>query len=196
MNMKQACRQAYEPVINEIETLISTNQSPIIVTIDGMSASGKTTLGHYIQSLFECNLFHMDDFFLQGHQRTEERLKEIGGNVDYERFNESVLLPLLAKQTVTYRPYDCSNASISQGSAIAFKQLNIIEGSYSHHPYFGEQYTQLKVFLCISKQEQIRRISIRNGEEKLKRFISEWIPKENAYHEMFGIKEKAMIVKL
>ena len=32
----------------------------------------------------------MDDYFLQPYQRTEERLAEPGGNVDYERFKEEI----------------------------------------------------------------------------------------------------------
>ena len=39
---------------------------------------------------FDCNLFHMDDFFLRMEQRTPDRMKETGGNVDYERFYETV----------------------------------------------------------------------------------------------------------
>lgn len=35
-------------------------------------------------------LSHMDDFYLQGRQRTYERLNEVGGNVDYERFAKEV----------------------------------------------------------------------------------------------------------
>lgn len=30
--------------------------------------------------------FGLDDFFLRMEQRTPERLREVGGNVDYERF--------------------------------------------------------------------------------------------------------------
>ena len=40
----------------------------------------------------------MDDFFLRPEQRTEERLKEVGGNVDRERFLEEVARPLTNKK--------------------------------------------------------------------------------------------------
>jgi hypothetical protein len=38
----------------------------------------------------DATIFHMDDFYLQGRQRTYERLNEVGGNVDYERFAKEV----------------------------------------------------------------------------------------------------------
>lgn len=47
----------------------------------------------------------MDDFFLRIEQRTPERMTEVGGNVDYERFLETVLFPVSAKKSVIYQPF-------------------------------------------------------------------------------------------
>ena len=87
------------PKINEIKTaidkLISSDKKTILVAIDGKSTGGKTTLGKYLSKIYDSNLYHMDDFFLQGFQRTKERMSEIGGNVDYERFLKEVITPIL-----------------------------------------------------------------------------------------------------
>ncbi len=194
--MKDLCRQRFQPVVDKVHELLEGNASNIIVTIDGMSASGKSTLGFYLKELFDCNLFHMDDFFLQDAQRTEERLMEVGGNVDYERFREEVLEELLKQKTVTYRPFDCKTRTIQSATEIPYKRLSIIEGSYSQHPYFSEVYGDsnlvvYRVFTKIPKEQQIERIRNRNGEFMLKRFVGEWIPKENAYFEAFQIREKS-----
>ena len=135
----------------------------------------------------------MDDFFLQKEQRTPERLAEVGGNVDYERFREEVLEPLLAGESVTYRIFDCGTLEIGESKVITPKRINIIEGSYSLHPYFGAPY-DLKIFTNITYEKQLENIRNRNGEEKLKIFIERWIPKEEAYFEKFGIKESSDIV--
>ena len=74
---------------------------PAILAIDGRCASGKSTLGQELAEKWNASLFHMDDFYLQPHQRTEERLAEPGGNVDRERFLKEVLLPLRSGQTVS-----------------------------------------------------------------------------------------------
>lgn len=191
--MKERCRQRFQPAVDKIKEVLEGESDCILVAIDGMSASGKSTLGFYLKELFDCNLFHMDDFFLQDYQRTEERLAEVGGNVDYERFKEEVLEPLLEKKTVIYRPFRCDIREICGSVEMPFKRLNIIEGSYSQHHYFEGVHT-FRIFTEIPEELQIERIRERNGEIMLKRFVSEWIPKENAYFEKFGIKENSDII--
>jgi len=193
LTMKESCRQRFAPVVEEMKKLLAKTDEPVLIAIDGNAASGKTTLGFYLQEVFDCNLFHVDDFFLQDEQRTEERLKEVGGNVDYERFKQEVIEPLQQRKDVIYRPFSCKTRTIQEAVEIPFRRVNVIEGSYSQHPYFGDVY-QLKVFMEISKEVQIERIRQRNGEGMLKRFVEEWIPKENAYFEKFDIREKSMVI--
>lgn len=192
--LNKACKDRFQPVISRINDLLTSDTSPILIAIDGMCASGKTTLGHYLSDQYDCNLFHMDDFFLQSQQRTKERLMEIGGNVDYERFLEDVLTPLLQGRSVPYRPYDCASRSLQPTRVIPAKRLNIIEGSYSHHPFFGDIYQQ-RVFLKVKDDLQIQRIRQRNGDKSLERFLSEWIPKENAYHQIIVQRDDDLIIK-
>lgn len=194
MLIKEKCRQRFKPVVYEINKLLATDEERIVVAIDGMCASGKTTLAYYLSEVFDCNIFHMDDFFLQSHQRTDERMSEIGGNVDYERFKQEVIEPLCKMQDVVYRPYRCDLEEVQPGIKIPFKRLNIIEGSYSHHPYFGDVYN-LKVFTKIEEDMQVERIRERNGEEMLERFITEWIPKENNYFKKFGVENADIIIE-
>lgn len=164
---------------------------PFVVGIDGMSASGKTTLGELLHKEFpESNLFHMDDYFLQPHQKTPDRLSEVGGNVDYERFKKEIILHLDDKDGLSYRKFNCQTQFLSSEVHIPWEPLVIIEGSYSQHPYFGEPY-DLRVFCEISDKEQKERILKRNGLEMLERFSNEWIPKENAYFNTYKIREKS-----
>ncbi|MDD3204525.1 MAG: hypothetical protein PHS74_02140 [Lachnospiraceae bacterium] len=188
------CRERFEPAVQAVEELKQQSEKEIIlIAIDGKCASGKTTLGYYLQEIFDCNLFHMDDFFLQKEQRTKERLAEVGGNVDYERFKNEVLDFILQGKTVEYRPFSCHTMHIGNSLRINHRKLNIIEGSYSMHPYFGQSYA-LKLFTDISDDIQIERIRMRNGEENLERFQKEWIPKEKAYFEKFDIRRGCLIL--
>lgn len=52
-------------------------------------------------------------------------------------------------------------------------------------------YYHLKLFLTIGDKMQSNRILKRNGAHMHKRFIQEWIPKENQYFEEMKIKEKS-----
>lgn len=191
-------RQAYHPayrvveesylkVLDIIPKISAGTDKTFVIAIDGMSGSGKSTLGELLHMNFpESNLFHMDDYFLQPHQRTPERLAEIGGNVDYERFKEEIILHLNDKDELKFRPYDCCTQSLQDEVYVPWKPIAIIEGSYSQHPYFGDAY-DLKVFCEISAEEQKKRIIKRNGERMWKRFEEEWIPKENLYFNAFNI---------
>ena len=167
-----------ESVIKQIDDLL-TQKDTVIVAIDGKCTSGKTTLASKLAELYDCNVFHIDDFFLRPEQRTPERFAEVGGNVDYERFLEEVLLPLKSSKTFSYRPFDCSTFTLSDPVIVTPKRLNIIEGTYSHHPYFGNPY-DLKILLTIDEETQRRRILDRPVFLH-KRFFEEWIPMENRY---------------
>ncbi len=192
--LKQSCIDRFAPVVAAIQELLADeSKQQIFVAIDGRCASGKTTLGYYLKNALDANLFCLDDFFLQPQQRTPERLAEVGGNVDYERFKEEVLEPALSGQAVSYRRFDCSSKTIGEAEVIEQKRLNIMEGSYSQHPFFGERY-DLKVFVDIGKAAQLANIKERDGEEKLKMFVSTWIPKEEAYFEYFEIEKKSDII--
>ena len=172
MELKARCKERFEPVVQAIRQLQKEKEGldePLIVAIDGRCGSGKTTLGEYLEQVFDCNLFRMDDFFLRMEQRTPQRLKETGGNVDYERFEETVLRPIFQKQTVFYQPFSCRKWNLLEGYPVPYKKLNIIEGSYSMHPYFKNPY-QLRVFLNISPKDQMENIKKRNGPEKAKQF--------------------------
>ncbi len=166
-------------------------KSKVIVAIDGPCASGKTTLAAKIAEKFDAALIHMDDFFLRPEQRTPERLSEPGGNLDRERFQREVLVPLAQNEEFSYRPYLCSKGILGEKILVPKKELYIIEGSYSHHPFFGEY--ALKLFLEVSPETQRKRLEKRSP-EKLPRFIEEWIPMEENYFSYFSIREKADLV--
>ncbi len=180
-------RTEYERVFASIDSCLEEKpEGQILVAIDGMSASGKTTLGEILKDRYHCGLFHMDDFYLRPEQRNPERYREPGGNVDRERFQEEVLAHLADLRGLDYRPFDC--AKMEPGGIIHedYHRLNIIEGAYSQHPYFGDIY-DLRFYYGIDPEEQKRRILARNGEEKLAVFLKKWIPLENHYLDAFRI---------
>jgi uridine kinase len=164
----------------------------LTVAIEGSCTAGKTTLAGALAEVFDCNVFHMDDFFLRPEQRTPERYAQVGGNVDYERFQEEVLLPLKEGKAFSYRPFDCKSFTLSEPVQIAVKKLNIIEGSYSMHPYFGEAY-DLKILLTVDPELQHRRVLQRPAflQEK---FFTLWIPMEKRYLEHFRIADRADMI--
>lgn len=176
-----------EKIQRAIQPLVKTG-APLRIAIDGRCAAGKTTIAAQLQNVFEYNVLHMDDFFLRPEQRTEERLRQPGGNVDWERFQEEILFPLRRDVPFSYQPYDCHTQMLKEPVKVEPKRLTIVEGSYSCHPELWNFYN-LHIFLTISSEEQRRRIQCRNGEAALKIFQNKWIPLEEWYFEAFQIEQ-------
>ena len=183
----------YLPLLRLID--IKSQRGPLIVAIDGRCASGKTTLGNLLAKLYDCNVFHMDDFFLQPQQRTADRLMQPGENVDHERFLEEVLFPVSKGCPVLYRRYNCHSGKMDDPVYVTPKELTIVEGVYSLHESLSDYYG-LKIFLDISAGVQKSRLILRNGAEFAERFFDKWIPMEERYFSAFSVREKADIMIL
>jgi len=202
----EAFRAAYSPayriikeeycrhisLLAKIDAAIAKNLHTI-VAIDGDAASGKTTLGGILRLIYNCNVMHMDHFFLRPEQRTEERLAQPGGNVDYERFKKEALMPLLAQKPFSYRPFDCQTWDFGEEIVVTPNKLTIIEGCYSHHPALEESY-DIKAFLKVDSTEQMRRIALRNIPPLVEKFRDIWIPMEKKYFAEFDVDAKSDLV--
>ena len=180
--------QKIKEIQSRIDALLLQNK-PLLIAIDGNCTAGKSTIAGALAQIYDCNLFHMDDFFLRPEQRTPQRYRETGGNVDYERFQDEVLSPLKSGLPFSYRPFSCSTFTLSDPIAVIPKQLNIIEGTYSQHPYFSDPY-DLKIFLSVPEDVQRSRILERPAFLH-QRFFQEWIPMEQQYFDGFQIPQKA-----
>lgn len=164
-----------------------------LVALEGGSASGKTTLAAFLERIYGCTVFHMDDFFLRPEQRTAQRLAEPGGNVDRERFYEEVLRPLTEGKPVRYQRFDCHTQSLQEPFVVTPKALTIVEGAYSMHPLLADHY-DLSAFLRIAPPLQRTRIQKRNTPEMAERFFTTWIPLEHFYFEKTKTAERCTLV--
>lgn len=186
------CRMAfYLPVFAAIDKALA--QRPhVLVGIDGMSASGKSSLAGVLAQVYHCGVAHADDFFLQPHQRTAQRLAQPGGNVDYER-----LAPVAAQagedRAFTYRAYDCQTGEMGEERAIPAARLTVLEGAYCLHPKVAAP-CDVRVFLGVDAAVQQARVLARSGEALARRFREEWIPMENAYISAFGVRQGCDVV--
>jgi len=175
-----------------IDRLIAKGE-PVLAAIDGDAAAGKSTLAAELKQAYDCNVVHIDHFFLRPEQRTGERLAEPGGNVDYERFAAEGLAPMQAHRTFSYRPFDCKTLDFGPEIVIQSRPLTVVEGAYSLHPIFGEPY-HVKIFLTVDGAEQVRRIKARNGEAQSEQFQKIWIPMEKRYFSHFDIQARCDFV--
>lgn len=179
--------------ILERASMLKASDGARVISIDGRAASGKSTLAELLSKALYAQKIHMDDFFLPPELRSEERLNEIGGNIHYERFAKEVLPSIRSKSCFSYRVFDCSQMKMGGERRIEASDWRIVEGSYSHHPSFGE-YADIRVFVTVSSETQMGRIIVRNGEKMAEMFKDRWIPMEEVYFNGKRIKENADIV--
>lgn len=178
------------PLLDEIDRMLRSDAKSILIALDGRCAAGKTTISNILSEIYDCNVFHMDDYFLRPMQRTKERLMKPGENIDHERFREEILDPLVSGRPVTYQKYDCAKQALAAPIFAPQKRMNVIEGVYSLHPELIDFY-DFTVFVQITEEEQKERIVKRNSEEMAQTFFSTWIPLEETYFAAFDVQEKA-----
>ena len=196
----EAYRRAYAPHYRVIRRTylrllpllerMDRQEGRVLAALDGPCAAGKTTMAAELAAVCDCNVFHMDDFFLPPEKRTPQRLAEAGGNVDYERFLQQVLLPLSRGEPVHFAPYDCSSGGWGEERHYPVRRLNLVEGSYSLHPALRPYY-DIKACMELDPQRQMDRIIKRNGPEMAERFRSVWIPLENDYFRRCRVREES-----
>jgi len=170
-------QNTFGALLQRIDALLA-GRSHVTVAIDGRCGAGKSTLAGYLGDRYPARVTHTDDFFLPPELRTPERLAEPGGNLHYERFRAEVMDRLAGD--IAYRRFDCRTGELLPPVTLPYTGLDVIEGAYCLHPYFGE-YADIRVFLSLNYEERLRRIAGRCGEGRLQRFVREWIPLEEAY---------------
>lgn len=187
-------RAQYARIFPVLEALARTESAaPHVIAIDGRAGAGKSTAAEALADALSAQVVHMDDFFLPLELRTDERAREVGGNVHYERFAREVLPHLKSGEAFSYRRFDCESLSYDPPREIPASDWYIVEGAYSCHPAFGE-YMRTRVFADVDAQDQIKRIRKRNGAEMERLFASRWIPLEEAYLSAERVRERADVV--
>ena len=176
-----------------LEKINARTAQPCVIAIDGRAGSGKSTLAEKLAKVLECDIVRMDDFFLPPELRSSERLAAPGGNIHHERFKLEVLPNILNAKEFSYNIFSCSEMRLSGMRQIKSAEYRIVEGSYCLHPEFGD-YAHLRVFCHVDPEEQLRRISARDGEHFVELFRSQWIPMEENYFDAFAIAEKCDLV--
>ena len=186
--MQVDINQTISIITEEIQQLLKSKER-LLIAIDGRCASGKTTLAGQLFEKLGAAVFHMDDYFLQPEQRTEERLSQPGGNVDHERFADEILQPLKkGNRTLSFQPYDCHRQMLLPPVRVQTGRIVIVEGSYSCHPALWPYY-DLHIFLTVNPKEQLLRIEKRNR-NSVRAFQERWIPLEEKYFQEEKIREK------
>ncbi|MBQ2833801.1 MAG: hypothetical protein IJN79_01855 [Clostridia bacterium] len=175
-------RDAVQFLADQAEILLR-GQERLAIAIDGMAASGKTTLSSALCARIPDSFcVHMDDFTLPFEQRFPGYFDVLLANADTRRMDREVLTPFLSGEQAAFRPYVCHPEAgfLPPVHVPSDTRVLIVEGAYCLHASLFDRYA-LRALMTIEPDMQRERIRRRNGEERLARFLSDWIPMENRH---------------
>lgn len=176
-------------MLNELIKIINKkleNKDHIVIAIDGMAASGKTTLANLLGAYYDLNIIHVDDFY---YPKNKINIRN-DGNINYPRLKK--VIHRLSNNNLSYYTFNCKKQKFDKLIRIFKKRITIVEGSYSLNPILGI-YFDLSIFLTIDKNEQFERIKKRN-KINFEEFINKWVTYENHYFEYYKIIDSADIM--
>ena len=182
---------AFDILDSRIMQLLSA-KGRALIAIDGMAASGKTTLCKALrEKISGCYIVHMDDFTLPFEKRSDGYFNRLLTNADTDCFLAEVMVPLLAGKSAEYSPYRChpEPGFLRPVTIPEDWRCVIVEGAYCLHPRLFDLY-DLRALMTVTPETQRTRILRRNGETQLTRFESLWIPMENRHIEVHGLKQR------
>lgn len=169
----------------QLQNYIDSFNEFTIFALEGKCASGKTTISNNLKNI---TIIDVDEFFLNNDLKTKERLNEIGGNIDYDLY-EQCLQKIKPNSTITYTIFDCSTQSYST-KTIDIKEKVLLVGVYSYHQKV-RKYIDKLCYLIVNENEQLNRLKQR---KMFDRFINEWVPLENKYYNSFDFIGEANIL--
>jgi uridine kinase len=155
------------------------------VGIDGLGASGKTTLAARIAAVLPgAAVVHIDDFArpdLHGWER--------------DRFVAQVLEPLLADRPARYQRWDWAADVGAEWHQVPTGVPVIVEGVSSTDVRLGVPW-DLTLWVEVTYDERWRRIVARDGPDRLDRWRDDWLPSEEAYVVAQHPQERADLIVL
>lgn len=161
-----------------------------ILVLEGPAASGKSILAQRLSLALEAPLVSMDDFFLPFDMRTEDRFREVGGNIHYERFAEEIIAPATASQDgFYYRPFDCQTGQYASPIEVQSSPFLIVEGVYSLHQRFRHYWTTA-LLLGVDLGLQRERILQRETAAGARNYFDRWLPLEKPYFQDPKLQER------
>lgn len=184
-----------EKIISHIDSLPSKHFQKLI-GVDGLGASGKTTLAEAIKKAHsESSIIHTDEFYLPKADRSTGVLEShvVSPDFDWDRFENQVIKPIRRNLLVKYERYDWRADQWDSWIEIPATHWIIIVGVYALQSRFFSAY-DYTIWMDVPREERIKRMIEREGEAVANEWLEKWSPREENYWTLEGPDKRASIV--
>lgn len=114
----------------------------------------------------------------------------IGGDFDWQRLRDQVLLPLKENRPGRYQRYDWAEGALAEWHTVSATGAVIVEGVYTLRLELTDLY-DFKVWIECPREIRLARGLARDGEEARAVWEQDWMPKEDRYVETHRPGERA-----
>ncbi len=163
---------------------VPRRQRTLLVGIDGRGGSGKSTLARQLERAApDLAVVEFDDFYLRVRERQARIARgdtEIGGNFDWRRLQEQVLVPLSRDDAAAYQRYDWPSDELAEWHSVPVGGIVLIEGNYSTRQELFDFY-DYTLWIDAPHELRLERGLSRGGEDTRERWLTEWMPEEERY---------------
>ena len=153
------------------------------VGVDGKGATGKTTLAAQIAAALAGSVtVHIDDF-----ARPDVR------GWERDRFLRQVLRPLLAGRPGRYQRWDFDRNVGAEWHTVPVGVPVIVEGVSATDERLGVPW-DFTIWVEVPYEVRLARALERDGPERMDRWLTDWMPSEDAYEEAQRPQERVDLV--
>jgi uridine kinase len=176
---------------------LTAAQPLVLVAVDGQGGAGKSRwaalLAKALQPQAHAAIIAMDDFFLPAAERPSARPGPIGGDFDWTRLRDEVLLPLRSGRAARFRRYDWQLDALAEVHQVPPRGVVIVEGIYVTRRELAALY-DLRVWVACPREVRLSRGLERDGEEARELWERDWMQAEDRYVSEHRPEELADVV--
>ena len=125
-------------------------------------------------------MIEFDDSYRPSASRLPPDDPDIGGNFEWRRLREQVLLPLSNGQDRSYQRYDWVADAMAEWRPVAARGVVIVEGNYSRRDDLRDFYG-FRIWVGAPRDVRLERGVARGGDDTRERWLTEWMPEEERY---------------
>ena len=172
------------PVTSALVAELERRASPervVLVGIDGRGGAGKSTFARALAArLAQASVIEVDDFYRPSATRLPAGDPDIGGNFEWRRLRDQVLLPLRRGEEARYQRYDWGADAMAEWHTVPPRGTVVIEGNYSTREELRDLY-DFRIWVEAPAELRLARGLERGGINTRERWLEEWMPEEERY---------------